>query len=327
MLTTPLRILTLAAATSGALAQPATTPPEAPKAPAAKDAAPTTAPTQPNALAAATPQADPAAEKFWRRDDVWTARIEPAAWYTGLSARLKMPRALPTNPGGNHAFNVHQLNQDTGSRLSPFGEVNIRKGDYAFTIRAFHFGSDRDATGVNMRIGDIPVHTGDSLNSSVDFTGIDAEFRYTILPTPDKKLLPGKARLRPRVDLMGGIRMYDSSWDVENRSLTTPTGTDSNESHVTEFFITPVVGVKGSVELYDRFTIDGQIAIGGMPWGEQTSLTGDVLVGGTWKPWDNFGVQVGYRALFFGLSSGNDDQEYEFRASYQGLYFGIVLEF
>jgi hypothetical protein len=252
--------------------------------------------------------------------------VEPSAWYAGMSGDLQLPES-PATPGVNDSTDLGDLNQDSGSRLTPLGEINLRKGDWGITARGFVFSSDRTASGRAGQIGDVPISSGDTIASSVDMTSLDLELRYTILPWKDRRVLEGKARLRPRLDVMGGVRFFDTTWDVENRSLALPAAPFRTSQTSDEVSLHPTLGVKGSLEFYDRFSLDVQVSIGGIPMGDSASYSGDVLVGGTWKPHPNLGVQAGYRALFFSLSSGEGDQEYSFVGALQGLYVGVVLEF
>lgn len=270
--------------------------------------------------APAAPQPEAPDAKFWQREDRWTARFEPGAWYTGLSGDIRLPR---TAAGSNPKTGLRALNQDGGSYLAPFGEANIRKGDWSFSVRGFVWGSDQTAVGVDGRVGDVEIEDGDDISSSIDMANVDLEVRYTFTPAREERLRPGRARVRTRLDAMGGLRLHDVDMMVQNLTLGAPVVEDSAD----ELFMTPVLGLKGSVEFYDQFSIDLQLAIGGLPWGDQQSMVGDVLVGGTWKPVENFGVQLGYRALFFDFSSGDGSQAFELTGSLQGLYGGIVIEF
>jgi hypothetical protein len=266
-------------------------------------------------------------EKFWQRDDRWTVRFEPAAWYAGLSGYVTLPQE-PTTAGPSPETILGELNQDTGSRVTPFGEVNLRKGDWGISLRGFAFSSFHTATlDYDWQIGDLPISDGDTISSEVEIINFDADVRYRVLPGPEGRVQPGRYRARPRLEVLAGARFFDTSWTVTNPSLVVIPEDPMNSDSADEAFFHVVAGVKASLEMHDRFTIDAQLTAGGLPLGDQSSYSFDVLVGGTWKPWPNVGVQVGYRALFFWLQSGDGDGQYDFHGTLQGLYFGVVAEF
>lgn len=262
---------------------------------------------------------------FWQRDDRWTARIEPGVWYAGASGYLTMPRSSESS-GGNGRWSLEALGQNSTSVVVPLGEVNLRKGDWGITLRGFQMSSTQTATGFDGMIGDLPIESGDAIESSSDLTGIDLEARYRVLPDQARTVLRGKARLRPRLEVIAGARLYESSWQVRNNSLVVE-APQRNDTEADEVFVHPVVGVKGSLEFYDELSLDVVLAMGGMPTEETFGYTFDILVGGSWKPTNHVGLQFGYRALFFDLSSGSGDAEFDFQATIQGLHAGLVLEF
>ena len=54
----------------------------------------------------------------------------------------------------------------------------------------------------------------------------------------------------------------------------------------------------------------------------------DIVVGGQWRPVPNVGVQVGYRALFLDIESGDGNEAFEIgSASLQGLFGGVGFRF
>jgi hypothetical protein len=149
-------------------------------------------------------------------------------------------------------------------------------------------------------------------------TVMELEGAYTIAGKPQERRSDGTWTFEPRLDAVAGLRLYGESWEVQNLSG----GTDSEDS----WFVQPHVGLKLNTDLYERFTMDVQVTIGGLPAsGNDYSL--DIIVGGQWRPFDNLGVQVGYRALFFGMEDGDDEAEFSFDGSLQGLYAGIVVRF
>lgn len=300
----PLTLLALACAPALAQsAQPAAT------------AAPTQ-PAAPQATAAADPPAVASDLLPWHRDDKWTVRFEPAVYYVAMSGDATLPRSS-TATGPNPTTRLSEINLDE-PRISPFGEVNLRKGDWRISVRGFGFAADGSATTTQAdQLGDVSFASGDVVSRSLDFNAFELEGAYTLLQDKIRPLSDGTYALRPRLDLVGGLRIYDV--DLRVSSL----GDGATTSEHDEAFVQGELGAKASVEFYDHFTVDLQLTGGGGPDG----YSFDILVGGSWKPFNNFGVQIGYRALFFGVESGSGNDKFKLDGAAQGLYAGLVLEF
>jgi len=272
------------------------------------------APVQAPAPEVATDTAPAQTEIEGRDPNQWRWDIEPAAWFVGISGRLRLPRETPGTAG---RVTLRELNMDN-PQFAPLVEVNARRGDWRGTFRGIFFGMDRDASGLDGSVGDVDFSAGDTLNSSLDFTVMELEAAYTFAGKPQERQSDGTWALDPRLDAVGGVRVYGESWEIQNLSG----GTDSHD----DWFIQPHVGLKLNTDIYERFTMDAQITLGGLPTSEN-DYSFDIIVGGQWRPWDNVGVQIGYRALFFGLGDGEGADEFSFDGSLQGLYAGLVIRF
>lgn len=302
-----LALLTLAAG-------PAFAQSDAPTPPATPPSQATSPPPAPAAIS--TPPERPSDLLAWHRDDKWTARFEPGVYYVAMSGSATLPRS-PGGSGANPEIHLRDINVDE-PRLSPFGEVNLRKGDWRISVRGFGFAASGDATATSPgQLGDVSFAQGDRVSRSLDFNAFEIEGAYTLVEDKIRPLDDGTYAIRPRVDLVGGVRLYDV--DLRLSSL----GAGAVSSQNDEVFVQGEVGVKGSVEFYDHFTVDMQLDAGGGPDG----YSFDILVGGSWKPFHNFGVQVGYRALFFDVDSGSGNAKFKLQGAAQGLYAGLVLEF
>ncbi|MFA6045539.1 MAG: hypothetical protein WC718_11185 [Phycisphaerales bacterium] len=298
-----LTLLALAAAPAFAqFAQPPAAPPPAIPAPASQPAA--------------SPIEQSSDLLPWHRDDKWTVRFEPSVYYVGMSGTATLPRASGAT-GPNPSVRLAEINADE-PRLSPAGEINLRKGEWGIAVRGFGFSSSGDATTTAAgQLGDVIFAQGDIVNRGLDFNAFEVEGTYNLLKDKLRPLEDGTYGVRTRLDLVGGVRLYDV--DLRLSSL----GTGGVSSQNDEVFVQGEVGVKGSVEFYDHFTVDLQLDAGGGPDG----YSFDILVGGSWKPINNFGVQIGYRALFFDVDSGSGNSKFKLEGAAQGLYAGIVLEF
>jgi hypothetical protein len=81
------------------------------------------------------------------------------------------------------------------------------------------------------------------------------------------------------------------------------------------------------LDFTEELGLDVQINIAGLPLGEGSNLSGDIMVGGWWYPWRNVGVQIGYRAASYDLGTGESAEDFTFSGWNQGLQFGVVVQF
>ncbi len=269
------------------------------------------------------PVTDPAPVEraHWAEDERWTIRMEPSIWYAGLSGEVKLPRASE-DAGGNEATKLRDLGQNKSSKLTPLGEVTLRRGSWGFSVRGAAFSSEASAEGVEGMIGDVEIEDGDEITSSVDMINFEAEALYTLFKDARRPMEGGGFRFRPRVDLVFGVRVMQMEWAVQNDSAE---GEDTATAD--EVAIHPTVGVRVGATFLERFNLDVQLAAGYMPFLGSSSYGLDILVGGSWQIIPHVGVQAGYRALFLGVASGDGDAEFEFQGALQGLYAGVVIEF
>lgn len=251
-----------------------------------------------------------------RRDPAkWQIDLEPAAWYVGISGRVRLPRSTAGSSPERH---LEDFNLDN-PRFDPIGEVNVRRGDWRGTLRGAFYGADKESTDVGGRLGDVTFTPGDRVRTSLDFTVIEAEGAYTMWGRP--QVVDGEVTIDPRIDLVAGVRVYGDDYTIENLS-----GPPGRRQEMSEWFIHPLVGVKVDLELYRDFTIDVQVTGGGMPGGRE-SYGFDIIAGFMWRPIPNVGVQIGYRSLFFGASKDDGNDEASLDGALQGLYFGATFRF
>jgi hypothetical protein len=261
----------------------------------------------------------------WPEDDRWTIRFEPSIWYGGPSGSVKLPRDSES-AGGNDSTRLRDINLNSTSFVIPTGEVTLRRNRWGITIRGAVLASSRTADGIAGRIGEVPVSNGDDLNVSFDHNQLEIEALYTLCRDALRPREDGGYYLKPRLDLVFGLEAVEQRWIIENTSIS-PTPPDRSTARADELFVQPRAGLRMSLELLDEFTIDVQVSIAGLPLQETTAASGDVLVGGAWRPLAHLSAQIGYRAVFLALSSGKGDAEMEFEGTIQGLYAGVVVDF
>ncbi|MDX2132011.1 MAG: hypothetical protein SFY69_08165 [Planctomycetota bacterium] len=272
-------------------------------------------------------EASPARETppTWRDEAAWTVRFEPSVWFVGIAGDVQLPRAA--GAPSNDTTDLADLDLDDTSLVQPLGEITLRKGDWGIGLRGFAFSNDQQASGRAGRIGDLPIADGDRITSSVDVLDLEIEAMYTIAKGV-RSPLSGRDgyALRWRVDVLAGVRVFQTDWEVANLDVAFAPPA-SNVASAEETTAHPLVGVKVSALFLEQFTLDAKIDVGYLPLGDTSSYGVDIFVGGSWQPHRNVGVQIGYRAMFVGVSSGDGVEAYEYDGSLQGLYAGLVLEF
>jgi len=250
----------------------------------------------------------------------WKVRVEPSAWYTAPSGTIKLPRASPMS-GGNTPTDVPDLNLDN-PHLTPTGEVHLRRGLWRMAMRGFIYSADQESTGAAGQIGDVAYAPTDTLGTSFDFASFELEGGYTLAHGDLRPRQKGYI-VRTNFEAVFGARAYSVDWRVDRINP----GTGFSGAGADELFLEPLVGVKADLVLYDQLTMDVQLSVGGMPLGETSSASVDIIVGFAWQATENLGVQIGYRALFFDLQTGQEDAGFEFTGAMQGLTGGLVFTF
>ncbi|HYE61776.1 MAG TPA: hypothetical protein VD997_07245 [Phycisphaerales bacterium] len=256
---------------------------------------------------------------FERDPSKWDVSIEPAGWFVGASGRVVLPRETTT--GAPAKQRLVDLNMDN-PRFEPLLEVNARRGDWRATFRGSYFGAERDTTGLTGELGDVSFDSSDTIRTGLDLAILELEGAYTFAGRPQERQPDGTFAFDPRLDVVFGAHIYAEEWTIENLSG----GTGVTSQKQSDWFVQPLIGLKLAADLYEEVTLDAQMTFGGLPTGDD-SYSLDIIVGAQWRPWTNIGVQLGYRAVFFGLGGGEGDGEFSFDGSLQGLYAGVVVRF
>lgn len=250
----------------------------------------------------------------------WSASIEPAAWYVAAGGNVTMPRQ---SGGTNNSTHLSVLNMDSPD-LAATGEINLRNGDWRVTLRGFSFSTTNNTTLANGgQIGDINFGSNTPFESSLDFAAFELEGAYNLYHR-DLRALPKGHAMHVDWDVVAGVRLYDVEWQISRTDIAGPGVTTESAN---EFFYEPEVGGKLSMEFYDRFTVDAQVSVGALPFGDRSTFSVDVIAGFTYRPIENVGVQIGYRQLAFELADGDGAEEFRYRGALAGLYFGAVIKF
>lgn len=263
---------------------------------------------------AAVKQVEAAGEARFSNSPKWELSAEPGLWYVAPSGKLSLPAS--SGARGPKIF-LNDMSMDS-PRLAPAAEINLRRGNWGITVRGFMFSSSDQnwAATYASRLGTIDFVPGDQFQTSLDFGAFELEGSYRFLETGDLPENAGKDwKLRAALDGVFGARLYDIDFRVDRVSGSPATARES----VT--LVELLGGVKGSLEISDQWTVDLLTTFGGL----NESFSWDIMPGFQWRPFRNFGVQIGYRQLLFRIDKGDNGMKWD--GALAGLSFGIVVRF
>jgi opacity protein-like surface antigen len=246
----------------------------------------------------------------------WTLEAHPGIWYVGMSGDLTLPGAA----GGGRAVDTSDALGLEDPRVSPFAEATLRRGNWLVSMRGFVYSNDQEVSaGSEGALGDVTWSEGDRLSSSLDIWGMEGLVGYTMVDHSRNPLESGGHALRFRLDALAGVRVLEVDAKVGVVSAAASSGD--------ELAVHPLIGARFTTDFHNDFSVIVELSGGGMAWSDDSSYGLDIVVGGQWRPVPNVGVQVGYRAIFMGVESGEGDDAFEFSGSGQGLYGGVTFAF
>lgn len=261
-------------------------------------------------------------------DESWKLRVEPGVWYLGLGGDLRMPGG--TEAGNGEKIVVDELGIDSPN-IVPTAEAHVFFGPvYRATIRGAMNSEDQtNVIGRDGQIGDVLFSPTSQLKTAWDLSTFELEVGARVFTSESKfRSQAGLIPFSSDIAVFAGVQVVDFSVDISRAAGVgiAPAGGDDNTSYDNTWFM-PRIGTKGSIRLYEEFTVDLTLAVASMPLGDSSATAFDIVAGFTWEPMKNFGVQIGYRATELVLSDGNSPNEFEFTGGNQGLQFGVVFKF
>jgi hypothetical protein len=279
--------------------------------------------TQATSDAAGGPQNQP----FSKSSDLgFELRARAMAWRVSTGGSLTLPSSggTPTNTATT-PVELRTVGADEPV-IAPMGDVRISAGNWGLTLRGAGWStSGTGNTTSGGRAGDVLFVSGDTLEGEVDFIVFEAEGHYTL-----GRYEPARSEfeIEGQLDLLFGGRVTSIDATIRNiRTALALPGVQSSSAD--QMFIEPLVGLRGSLELAEQVDLEVQATVGGLPLGDTSSFTGDIIAAIAWRPIPNVGVLFGYRSLFLDLSDGEGSGSFELSesATAQGLFFGAVVAF
>lgn len=266
-----------------------------------------------------TSQSDAATQSApFARDDRWHLEFHPVVWFVGVSGEVK----LPVDTGNNEEaapVDADDLNI-TQTRVTPMGEANITRGNWLIMARGMGFGIDREQlVSTSGNVGDVSIVEGESVSSSVDALAFELAGGYRVINRDISPLTGGGYKLSTALYVMAGARVIDFEYSIEDAAGVSDSA-DATSVH-------PTAGLKFVADFYNDFTVHAEVN-GGTSFFGDDSYGFDIVVGGQWRFVENVGLQIGYRALFFEVESGEDSNTFEWSdGALQGVYAGLTFSF
>lgn len=254
-----------------------------------------------------------------------TLSVEPSVWYVAPGGQIRFPSVAASLTDD---IRLENINMDS-PRLSPFVELNVHSGSrWGGTLRVVTMSANSRGftTSSPMQFGDTALPGGTTASTSLDYLQAEAEVRYALYPYwRDEETTRSTMHwdtLDHRLDLVGGVRLLDFSLGV-SRDVS---GVSTPVAAANSTFVMPYAGIKGSVIIAEKLTIDLTTNFGGMAGlGHKQSFAWDILVGFQYHATPNLGVQIGYRQLLLRLNE--TDSHLKWDGATAGLYFGFVGTF
>jgi hypothetical protein len=283
------------------------------------------------ALAAAAPaqpsvggvQLDPglAADKLFSKalnDHDWKVRFEPAIWLVSPSGTVRMPGA------STESVRVEHLNLDT-PEVRPSGEVHLAADRWRLSFFGSQYAQEtRFAAEQGFSLGDVTIDPGDIVDAEFDFTVVEVAAGYRIWEADLDRDSANQAMTVDtdiRLYAIGGLRAYDVDLDVRE------IGGEGGRSATDQFFVEPILGLRGEIDIARDVTIDLQMTGGGYLDSDRSVASLDIVTGFQWRPHPNVGVQVGWRQVAYWLDDGDGPDEFEYNGRMAGIQAGLVIRF
>jgi opacity protein-like surface antigen len=263
---------------------------------------------QPDA-AATTREAD--LDKALPTSKPWSLSFEPSLWRPGIDGGIQLP-------GGTGAPDFQQFGVDD-AHPTAMGFLRFRKNRFIVEASGFDFSMNRGAAADSaLSVGGINFAPGQSTNIDINYASAQIVAGRRLI----EYILPDTTADEPvsfNIDVFGGVRGY---------SFKTTIATGASSASESGFWIEPIIGVRGSIDIFDDVTIHLSMDGGAQPFGDHTSNSFDITFGAQWRPTPHVGVQLGWRQLVVNLQNGSGASQLDFSdGTLAGLYGSLVLRF
>jgi len=248
----------------------------------------------------------------------WRLRFEPGVAYFSVSGDLEFPGGAVAGS----TFDLEEVNLDS-PRATFTGELHLAKGKNRITFEGTGFSSSsRESIALNdARLGPTPISAGERVSFSFEYQTFALLGSHRVISRASGVRGDGPPDAAFGVDLIAGLRFHRV-----DANASTVAGGAANAS-ADELFVEPVFGAGVELTISDAFRIEGRAEGGGFAFGDQQSISGNLVVSFEWSPTPHIGLQTGYRLMVLSLESGDDPDRFEWDGAMAGLFWGVSIAF
>ncbi len=128
------------------------------------------------------------------------------------------------------------------------------------------------------------------------------------------------------LDASAGVRFNWLNQEIDVDVTAPGPGLISRSFGGTESWAEPMVGLRGAVEIADRWTLGARVELGGFGV-EGNDLQYTAVAGVDWRAWDNTSILFGYQFYGIDYSTNRSDGEFAYDIDQHGLYTGVAFRF
>ena len=239
----------------------------------------------------------------------WRLSLEPTIWAPGLGGDTRFGAGEATA----ERFQVDLPHPSAALRF------DARRGDLSISASGFAFFLDKNTrTDAPQAVGAVAFAAGDP--AEFRFNLVSAEL--TVGTRVWERTLPAPGAehvVRIGVDAFGGLRAYALS-----ALVAAPGGAAVSDSGA---WVEPIVGARLQVDILRNAGFYLALDAGGMPIGNHTSSSFDILTGIQWRPLGRVGLEFGWRQIILNLQDGAGPGRFEFDGALAGLFGSLVIRF
>ena len=131
---------------------------------------------------------------------------------------------------------------------------------------------------------------------------------------------------RYALDVSAGLRLNSLKQEIGIRVDVAGPGLVSANLGGTETWVEPMIGLRGAIELSDRWTAGARVELGGFGAGGD-DLQYTAVAGVDYRAWENASILIGYQFYGIDFSTNRSDGKFAYDVDQHGVYAGVAFRF